>query len=472
MSKKLFKENDIFISRVKMHPACSFYIQNQNVYINKKVDAPITVHKKGNSHMTMYGDTYKNTLSGSISLYELNINRPSSSMAYPFIIEDGFQYAFKTGMDFMTGDTYDLSPPNTQQTAKQTYPLTASITRMFISKTTASPYEGFDWDDNEPEQSHRIAALHTAGRKYSRLSKRFLWTRGIISGSTNLIDVPSIFYGSAIKRGSVNLKYYVTGSLLSSARDENENGELICDYGVLSGSVIGLVYYTEGIFAFPQTSVSSSSGYNSKAHFTSSWFHGSTNLVDGTDNAPIDYDEHQGGGAGYDNHAWLYFGTGANDMGRMNMWKSGDSDVDGDSTLTADEYDKLDSAVTRYHNTVRSASFGIDFEGTSYKNTLTLFCHADKGEMNFSNNPSFTDLTGSYKYNKTQHTYSEYDVPIKNVVSSSYENHEEDFRKVTYITKIGIYDEDGNLIMVADMARPYRKEENKDLTFKLKYDLL
>ena len=34
------------------------------------------------------------------------------------------------------------------------------------------------------------------------------------------------------------------------------------------------------------------------------------------------------------------------------------------------------------------------------------------------------------------------------------------------------YDENDNLIMVAEMSRPYRKEEDKDLTFKLKYDLL
>ena len=35
-----------------------------------------------------------------------------------------------------------------------------------------------------------------------------------------------------------------------------------------------------------------------------------------------------------------------------------------------------------------------------------------------------------------------------------------------------IYDENDNLIMTAEMARPYRKEEEKDITFKLKYDLI
>ena len=70
------------------------------------------------------------------------------------------------------------------------------------------------------------------------------------------------------------------------------------------------------------------------------------------------------------------------------------------------------------------------------------------------------------------HVYRENPTPIKNIVSSSYKGHNADFEKVTYLTKIGIYDENDNLIMVAEMARPYKKEEEKDLTFKLKYDLL
>ena len=43
--------------------------------------------------------------------------------------------------------------------------------------------------------------------------------------------------------------------------------------------------------------------------------------------------------------------------------------------------------------------------------------------------------------------------------------------KTTYITKINIYDENRNLLGVAKLAKPVKKLEDRDLTFKLKLDL-
>jgi hypothetical protein len=101
-------------------------------------------------------------------------------------------------------------------------------------------------------------------------------------------------------------------------------------------------------------------------------------------------------------------------------------------------------------------------------------CHAKKAEMNWSNNPTYLDHS-SINYNQfttSSIQYYELESPIKNIVSSSYHGHSASFDKTTYITKVGIYDENDNLIMIAEMARPYRKEEDKDITFKLKYDLI
>jgi hypothetical protein len=39
------------------------------------------------------------------------------------------------------------------------------------------------------------------------------------------------------------------------------------------------------------------------------------------------------------------------------------------------------------------------------------------------------------------------------------------------VSKIGIYDEDMNLIAVAKLATPVKKTEERDLTFKLKLDI-
>ena len=43
----------------------------------------------------------------------------------------------------------------------------------------------------------------------------------------NLISIPSIFYGSRIKRGTMDLKFYITGTLIGQLQDINKNGELI-----------------------------------------------------------------------------------------------------------------------------------------------------------------------------------------------------------------------------------------------------
>ena len=60
---------------------------------------------------------------------------------------------------------------------------------------------------------------------------------------------------------------------------------------------------------------------------------------------------------------------------------------------------------------------------------------------------------------------------IKNIVSSSYPDPTGSFQKTTYISSIGIYDEDKNLIAIAKVATPVKKTEDRELTFKLKLDI-
>ena len=60
---------------------------------------------------------------------------------------------------------------------------------------------------------------------------------------------------------------------------------------------------------------------------------------------------------------------------------------------------------------------------------------------------------------------------VKNIVSSSFSQTDGSFEKITYITKVGIYDKYKNLIAVADLANPVRKREQDSYTFKLKLDM-
>jgi hypothetical protein len=294
---------------------------------------------------------------------------------------------------------------------------------------------------SEPEQisltnrslslNRHVSALLVPSKKYSVQSKHFelsgtivsadgnqLMSRNLLTSTVNIIDIPAIFYGSEIKRGSTTLKYFITGSLLAECSDIGNNGVLVETTGSNVGDVVGLVFRHEGVIMLTA----------------------SHDLDSGVD---ISYD----GDNVADDASWLYFGAGANDGIPHRM-----------SGLKA----------------LPSASFNINLQGTSYVSTMTLFCQAPKGKYNFSNNPTSVVSSSDGRitsFKSGSFTYSEPRLEIKNVVSSSYSGHEEDFERTTYISKIGIYDKNDNLIMIAAPSKPIRKKENDEYTFKLTYDI-
>ena len=127
-----------------------------------------------------------------------------------------------------------------------------------------------------------------------------------------------------------------------------------------------------------------------------------------------------------------------------------------------------------------SSSYELKFKGTNVIPTLTMLCHAEKNEMNWSNNLSYLDrgyASGSnYQKIVSAQTASSYyregrAVPVKNTISSSFANYSASYVDQTFITKINIFDKDGNIIAVAKTAKPIVKNNNMDYTFKLKLDI-
>jgi hypothetical protein len=123
------------------------------------------------------------------------------------------------------------------------------------------------------------------------------------------------------------------------------------------------------------------------------------------------------------------------------------------------------------YGSIPSSSFNLNFEGTNKTPVMTFFTHAKRGELNNSLNPTFID-SSSYKLPiSTSSSYEEnqYMQPA-NVVSSSF-NTEPYLEKITFISTIKLYDENKNVIGIAKVAKPIRKSQERDLTFKLKLDL-
>jgi hypothetical protein len=114
----------------------------------------------------------------------------------------------------------------------------------------------------------------------------------------------------------------------------------------------------------------------------------------------------------------------------------------------------------------------MDFKGTTETQAMTLFAHAKRGEVNYSNNPTFISHSQDRIFYTSSLLYSEpSDLKIKNFVSSAYDDYEVDFKRQVYVSRVAIYDKNKNLIGVATLANPVLKEDNQDLTFKLKLDI-
>ena len=198
--------------------------------------------------------------------------------------------------------------------------------------------------------------------------------------------------------------------MVGELQDTKYNGELIQVSGAASdiNKTAGVVMYEEGFVLL-----------------TGSW--------DITDGTSYDFGEttNQTG-------SWLYFAAGAKD---------------GKSPTT-------------------SASFDLSFKGHTETQVLTMFSHARRGEVNYSNNPTFLD------YNQTKISITSSNLyienasqTIKNTVSSSYEGFGAPFERQVYVSRVAIYDDDKKLIGVATLSNPVLKKEAQDLTFKLKLDI-
>ena len=127
--------------------------------------------------------------------------------------------------------------------------------------------------------------------------------------------------------------------------------------------------------------------------------------------------------------------------------------------------------TTDAHTRATASAFDIEFDGVNYVETLTMLAHAEKNKLNFSNNPTF--ITGTIAgTTASNNVFKENDkIGVKNIVSSSYKNYSASFEPVTYISKIGVYDKDKNLIAIASLANPVKKKQDLDYTFKLKLDI-
>ena len=437
MSRRKFGKNDILINTLKANPRSEFIIYSSSIFYNNR-----------GTQQGAYAANALMTETGFINLYEYNIDKGTKDPAngpqndkliHPFLSKDSSRVSLSMVTGALTLTEWETEFAYGDKMTGE-YPQVASIKREYITTPSASDAGGSDLcKEARAECAHNYSymSLRNILDHYGVMSDHYRVSssaRNLDETKINLIHIPSIFYGNKIKPGTVSLQWFVTGTLISEVADLKQNGELIetgrgthsvigSNGSVKSGSVQGVVLYNEGFVLL--------TGSNQISTLTS---------IKG-----ILADNNFGR-----NTRWRHWGAGARDG------------IDG----------ALDGADNDKGLSFRSASFGLKFEGETTTETMTLYARAHRGEVNFSNNPTFIRHNQNLLEFTSSHVYEENkERLLKNIVSSSFADHNEKFRRQVYISKIGVYDEQKNLIGIATLADPVLKDENEDYVFKLKLDM-
>ena len=94
----------------------------------------------------------------------------------------------------------------------------------------------------------------------------------------------------------------------------------------------------------------------------------------------------------------------------------------------------------------------MTFQNKTIINSTLVFCRATADEFNYSSNPTYVDPNGKIRV-------------IDTAIQDG--NDEKGF---SFITSIGLYDAANQLLGIAKLSRPVEKNDEKDITFRVRLD--
>jgi hypothetical protein len=103
--------------------------------------------------------------------------------------------------------------------------------------------------------------------------------------------------------------------------------------------------------------------------------------------------------------------------------------------------------ISELGNSIRYASHNLDFNNTTELNSTIYFCRANNTEFNYSSN--ITYLSASQ-------------IVVKGDNASA--------NPVSYITTVGLYSPDNELLAVAKLSEPLKKSPSNELTLRVRLD--
>lgn len=414
---KKFTENDLFYNTLLATPKYKVVFQSGSLRINDQINQNGYL-SSSISAMEISGTYYYSTYTGSYQ-FTASINRD-------------FIYKQTT----LAGTTFNAAYTDYSSVIK-----IATIKNIFKNYNIENEYANVDYyleNNGIPYNTIPKGSKPVNSSYFLSPSNRILYYIRPTS-SINLIQIPAAFYGNYIKPGSLQLNMYVSGVLAASAADTDKTGKIYETYGSGTGNLIGTILYDHGFIL-----LTGSSALNDKL----APYIQPLPKYSGVSSPVNDYLK------------WIYFGSYSASVGS--------------------------AAETKYE---------LIFQGANFIPTLTMMCNANKNELYWSNNRTFIEaeqgeelffgqstssvgINGS-TYNSDPGAFlipsnkivkENNSVIIKNTISSSFTNYSASYEPQVFISQIGIYDEQKNLIGIAKLANPVRKTKDLDYTFKLKLD--
>ena len=104
------------------------------------------------------------------------------------------------------------------------------------------------------------------------------------------------------------------------------------------------------------------------------------------------------------------------------------------------------AAISASCDAIRHRLYNLSFNNTTEINSKIYFCRVPHNKYNYSSNPTYT---------------SDSKIIVKSVASDS---------PISYITTIGLYNSSNELLAVAKLSEPLRKDPTNDITLRVRLD--
>ena len=105
-----------------------------------------------------------------------------------------------------------------------------------------------------------------------------------------------------------------------------------------------------------------------------------------------------------------------------------------------------DNAISSSCDSFRRRLQNLSFNNTTEINSQIYFCRANHNEFNYSSNPTYI---------------SDSKIVVKDISTDN---------PISYITTIGLYSSDNELLATAKLSEPLRKDPNNELTLRVRLD--